>query len=69
MGKPTLAHQVIGFNCTFNILFVYADRNAHIHMLRALYNHAIQFKQVRFFQGFKSKIIKAIIAVVNNGTV
>ena len=69
MGKPTLTHQVIGFNSTFNIIFVYADRNAHIHMLRALYNHAIQFQQIRFFQRFKSKIIKAIIAVVNNGTV
>ena len=38
MGKPPFAHQMISFDCCFDIMFMDSDGDPHEYMLRPLHD-------------------------------
>lgn len=68
MGKPHLAHQIVGLECRLQIFLVDADRAAHQHMLWPFRNFASNFEEVGTFQGLEAKEVVIVIPrVVNFG--
>ena len=57
VGEPTLAEQFVGIQCRGNVLLVNANGHPHQHVLRSFDHFAVDFEQIRAFQGFESKII------------
>jgi hypothetical protein len=66
MSEPTLREQMVGFNGRFDIVFVDTDSDTHKHVLRALYNTAIDAEEVGTLEGFETKVIVIKITIVDN---
>ena len=66
MGEPKLAHEVVGFKGSLEIIQVDAERAPHEHVLRPLHNLAINLQQIASLQCLKPKEIIVEISRICN---
>ena len=66
MGEPAVTHEIVGVYRRVHVILVNAYRNAHQHVLGALYNFAVDFQQVASLQRLESEIIVIEIPIIND---
>lgn len=69
MSEEFSAHQVVGLNCQFNVIFMNSQGNSHEHMLGSFYNFSIDFEKVSSFKSFEAKEIESKVPLKVNGFV
>ena len=55
MSKVALAHEMVRFNGSFNVMAMDSYCDAHEHVLWALSNTTANAEKIRAFQGFESE--------------
>jgi hypothetical protein len=66
VSEPTLREEMVGFNGRFDIVFVDTNSDTHKHVLRALYNTAVDTEEVGAFEGLETEIIVIKITIVDD---
>ena len=59
--------KIVGLNGRLDILFMNSNGDAHEHVLRPFYHFSMHLEKIGFFECLESKIIKAKIAIVDDG--
>lgn len=55
MSEVPLGHQVVGLNCTLDVIAVDPTSNAHNHVLRTLSSTTINFEEIGPLEGFEAE--------------
>lgn len=64
--EPLLRHEIVRLDGSVDVLAVYADRDAHHHVLRPLNGTTVDLEQVGLLQSLEAEIVVVEIAVVDD---
>lgn len=62
MGKPHLAHKIVGLEGGLQVFLVDANRAAHQHMLGSFSGFVIDFEEVAALESLKTEEVVVVIA-------